>query len=1162
MSDALRLDLMSFPLHGTQLIEASAGTGKTFTIAALYLRLILGLNSGQSPLGPDQILVVTFTEAATEELRDRVRQRVSDAREAFLVGHSKDPFLQALLQATSDVPRAITLLEAALRQMDEAAVFTIHGFCQRMLRQHAFESGSLFSQELLTDNQSLIRAALLDLWRDLLYPLPGLVADQLLELWPTPDSLYQAVSSYVGRFGVQLQPDLGDADLVQLVEQRTVLIKHFKSAWLSQAESLEGLINNSGLNKQSYRVSSVANWLSQVTDYAMSEQREPDKSLLKVMDRFTPATLAAKTKTGAVPEHPLFDLTQRLVEETVPLREAVLSRTLAQLELRMQAEKQQHQLLTFDDLLSGLHSALSGDGGGRLSAAIRQQFPVALIDEFQDTDPLQYGIFKHVYQSGTGTAWVMIGDPKQAIYAFRGADIFTYMQAKSGVEQPYTLGTNWRSTAAMVAAVNAVFQHVSAPFIYTEQIPYQSVTAAGKDKQLRCNGELLPALTFWHDPDVEALNKQQYRSKFADIAARQIFHLLSSDSQIGDVALCGGDIAVLVRDRYEAESISQALQALALPSVYLSGRDSVFATQEAADLSLVLAAVANPQDETCIRAALACSLMLLDLAALDRLNRDEQAWDAVLKEFDEYHQLWQRHGVLPMLNQLLQRRDLAAGLLALPQGERRLTNLMQLSELLQQRSVELDTSTALLRWFYAQQQGNHGQSDEQILRLESDRKRITIITIHKAKGLEFPVVFLPFICSAGKAKDALYHTETGAAVLDLSQGKENLVLADKERLAEDLRLLYVALTRSIYACYLGVAEPKPYKGHTFTNTALGYLLQQLDGNVAQALQKLVQHCPSIAVQTTTHVSARTSDWQQPVVEETLAARRFSGSIPTKWRVTSYSALSRRQHSLPELPGIDLEVADEKPQQPEIDPDGHSIFTFPKGATAGTCLHALFEKISFAQFDAQQDASTLAQELELSGYAAEWLPVVTQLVADTLACPLDGEQMRLGLLDDADRRVELEFMFPVEGVQSTELERVVRQHDSLSAQAAHGLEFEQVDGMLKGFIDLLFRYNGRYYVLDYKSNHLGNNLDCYAQHALEYAMLEHRYDLQYQLYSLALHRLLQTRLPHYDYNQHFGGVYYLFLRGVTPQGGSGVFSCRPSLALLTALDHLFAGGGVV
>lgn len=294
-------------------------------------------------------------------------------------------------------------------------------------------------------------------------------------------------------------------------------------------------------------------------------------------------------------------------------------------------------------------------------------------------------------------------------------------------------------------------------------------------------------------------------------------------------------------------------------------------------------------------------------------------------------------------------------------------------------------------------------------------------------------------------------------------------------------------------------------------------------------------------------------------------------------MSSYSALSRHSNSvyIPELPGLDLEVADEHALSAEVEiPEGQNIFTFPKGANAGTFLHTVFEEISFPQYlESATDAAKekdengltayqaqISDQLVLAGYDAEWLPVIEQLITNVLKTDLNGKGLALGNVEDTHRLVEMEFMLRADHVTVSALEALIRKHDPLSAQAAP-LSFEPLRGMLKGYIDLLFREGERYYILDYKSNHLGYEANCYNQAALEQAMVEHRYDLQYLLYSLAVHRLLKQRIPNYDYNTHFGGVYYLFLRGMNRESDLGVFSYRPDWELIDALDQMFSGEAI-
>ncbi|NVK43031.1 MAG: exodeoxyribonuclease V subunit beta [Oceanospirillaceae bacterium] len=1161
------LDSATFPLHGMRLIEASAGTGKTFTIAALYLRLLLGHGDGHSrharALDVDQILVVTFTEAATEELRDRIRRRIQEARQAFVRGESSDPFLRLLLASETDHAQAARILGDAARNMDQAAIFTIHGFCQRMLRQHAFESGSLFETELTQDEAPLRREAMLDYWRTRIYCLPSMLAEAVLQLWPEPGRLLAEVDGLLATEGLRLEPDYADRELAVEWQRQVERVEAFKQAWRDNDTDLLALLLAGGLNGNSYRKTSVPAWLASVDAYVESLQVLPDADLAAVLEKFAQGRLREKTKKGgATPEHPLFELIEQLCDSWMPLRELVLGEALREVRMRLAQHKQQLRLLGFDDLLSGLGRALDSTVGERLAAAIREQFPVALIDEFQDTDPLQYRIFSGLYREAPECGLFMIGDPKQAIYAFRGADIFTYIQARRAVADHYTLGTNWRSTSAMIAAVNRLFEGHDAPFIYDDDIPFLPVDAAGKadNRPLTLDGEAVPALTIWHSPG-EPVAKNDYLRRFAEACASQVVRLLNGDARIGDAPLEAQDLAVLVRDRFEAAAVQQALRRRQVPSVYQSGRDSVFATQEALDLYRILQAVQEPQQERYLRSALATSLLLQDAAALQALNDDEELWESLVAEFIDYHERWNRYGVLACMHRLLENRDLASGLLARADGERRLTDLLHLAELLQEASQEVEGMPGLMRRFREHLLNPGGGGDAQQLRLESDRNRVTLITIHKSKGLEYPVVMLPFPVNHRSASRALYHDDaTTAPVFDLEGGSEAMALAERERLAEDLRLLYVALTRSVHACYLGISDLK--KGNSrasaLPQSALGYLLL---GNASS--EQLPSILGELAEHQGMHLCAPPQDEtplrQTEVEPPTLHARVFPGPLPRDWRIASYSMLSSHGSSreLPEQPGLDLEVVAEA-----SDPASSgelSIFGFPKGARAGTFLHGLFEQLDFPAAGGEPLQALIRQRLQLEGFDEHWCGVLETLVGNVLDTCLNDEGLRLRDIGAADRLIELEFLLPVAGVDAAALNLLLQRWDPLARTAA-ALQFERVQGMLKGFVDLVFRAGGRYYILDYKSNHLGGTPDDYGSGALEQAMQAHRYDLQYQLYTLALHRLLQQRLPDYDYDRDFGGVFYLFLRGMRAgdSARNGVFHCRPERALVEALDALFFG----
>ncbi|NOH98029.1 exodeoxyribonuclease V subunit beta [Vibrio sp. 99-70-13A1] len=1190
---ATPLETMTFPLHGARLIEASAGTGKTFTIAGLYLRLLLGHGSAtseesegtrhQQPLTVDQILVVTFTEAATAELRDRIRSRIHDARIAFARGVSHDPVIAPLLEEIPNHPQAASILLQAERQMDEAAVYTIHGFCQRMLTQNAFESGSRFDNEFVTDESHLKAQVVADYWRRQFYPLPMQLVGEVRNIWGSPSALLADVNRYLTGSPLKLTVEAMSGDLQSLHNQNLDKIKALKKLWLDSEADFLALISGSDVNKRSYTKKSLPTWLEAVTAWANSETYDyivPDK-----LEKFSQSTLNEKTPKGTAPQHAVFEAIEDFLANPADLKAPLLAHAIQHCREMLAKAKQQKQWLSFDDLLTQLSASIDMDEQSLLIERIRSLYPVAMIDEFQDTDPLQYSIFSRIYLDSPECGLFMIGDPKQAIYGFRGADIFTYIKARNQVSAHYTLGTNWRSSSDMVSAVNQVFATPDSPFIYDQDIPFLSVSASpSADKRnWVMNGQTQQAMTFWlQEADDKPLPKGEYHKAMAEATASEIQTILTAsqqgqaffDSGKEQHAIAAGDIAVLVRTGSEGRLVKNALAEQGIASVYLSNRDSVFISSVAQDIQRLLQAVLTPENDRALRASLASELFALDAASLDELNNDEVVWENVVNEFREYRKLWQIRGVLPMLRGVISKRHLAERLLEEENGERSLTDLMHIGELLQQARQELDSDYGLLRWLaesIIDAQNGLGGNEDDIQRLESERNLVQIVTIHKSKGLEYDLVFLPFVTSYREASEGKYYDhETDSTVLDITGSPQALAQADKERLAEDLRLIYVALTRAVYGCYIGMAPLR--KGRSTKEptgvhlSAMGHLVQNGEElGIAELTQKLAgleTNGSSIILADvpTAHDDVFKANEEQP---EALEARILQTHIDRGWRITSYSGLVKQGHhsashdATIEVSGLDVDSADEQDESELIEPE-RSIFTFPRGARPGTFLHTLFEEVEFTEpATSERNEQVILQLLESEQYEAEWLPILQELVDTVLNTPLDGKDLKLSSKGESQRLVEMEFLLPIEVLSSSELNRVIQYHDPLSAKAGD-LGFQTVQGMLKGFIDLVFEHQGKYYVLDWKSNHLGDDVSVYHGEALKAAMADHRYDLQYQIYALALHRYLRSRVANYRYDTHFGGVYYLFLRGIDGQSQQGIFSAKPSLELLEEMDQLIDG----
>lgn len=1214
MSTVISLNALTFPLHGSRLIEASAGTGKTYTLAALYLRLVLGHGSADTqhgsrfsrPLLPPEILVVTFTRAATAELRDRIRSRLVEAATAFRQGSATDNFLSSLLAdyTAEQFAACASRLSSAAEWMDEAAIFTIHGWCQRMLAEHAFDSGMSFGETLSDDSQQLLHTLACDYWRRFLYPLTdAAILHELGNVAKAPEMLLSDVRPWLqvdainvcfNAAGEPLPPPLSPARAaIPLLHWQTELDAHCTQ--LQQAlgadvlHLLDDAYTNGWLNGNKYRVASWPAerqwWQVILAEPALLNNREAD--FARMVQKFSAARLADAQKKGQpLLSHPLFDLfehTAVLLENKPALALSVRHHAALWLAAEFARHKRQRAELDFNDLLLQLYYALQGEAGTVLTARIRAQYPVAMVDEFQDTDPLQFAIFRAIYPdvNSSDNALIMVGDPKQAIYSFRGADLHTYLNARSlTAGRHYSLGTNFRSTGALVDAVNQLFiraEQQRGAFGFgtadTTALPFLPVKAKGKTEQLQRNGKTVAALNYWLiDMEPAGLKKGGYQTLMAKACADEVAALLLQ-AQPGNAGFAAGetlkpvqpaDIAILVRDRNEAALVRRELSARNVRSVYLSDNESIFQSQEAIAVLGWLRACQQPEDESLLRAALALPLANNSDAQLQYWLNDELAWEQLTEQVREFRQIWRFKGVLAMLTAWLHYFALPAKWMALEQGERRLTNVLHLAELLQSESQQRDGESGLLRWL-AEQLDNPKSADEQQLRLESDQQLVQVVTIHKSKGLQYNLVFLPFICGFKNVKKGQpqRYFNGSQMVLDLTPDDTALAQAEHERLLEDIRLLYVALTRPVYACWLGLAlfSEGAAKKSKLAQSALGYLLGLPVEPALSDLQAALAALP----------------WQQqplPAVSKFTAPQNATQLIPAlklnqavkreHWWIASYSALRTGSKAAAE-PATALLAADTALdallQEEANEPVAHSeqqlsIHDFPRGAVPGTFLHQLLEDTQQQGF-AQCDSAFISQLLEQNLTQHHWLQwqnVLQSWLTQMLHSPL--QQVGLNLAQLHKVRAELEFWLQSCAVNVLKLDALIT-NAVLPGMPRPPLLPDTLNGMLKGFIDLTLQgADGRYWVLDYKSNWLGPADADYSPEAMQHTVLDKRYDVQAALYMLALHRLLKLRQPGYLQapEQHIGGALYWFIRA--PQQGQLLLNA--DIRLLMQLDALFAG----
>jgi exodeoxyribonuclease V beta subunit len=1166
------LDPHTVPLTQSNLIEASAGTGKTYTLSLLYLRFLL---ESEPALSVDQILVVTYTTAATKELKDRIRIRISTALNAFIDPESAEGEYHTLCTHFEDRADAILRLHRALLSFDEASIFTIHSFCQRALKETAFDAGLAFKTELLDNDYGLMQTLLDDYWRKQFQKAPSALLSLLRAKEITPDTLLDDIHAVVGKpYLKRLQPVV-TADIGKKAQQLDAKYQVAIHAWQQSSAEIETLLRSHN-GFYANIVKALDAMIEGMQYLATSTNTTVPKILPPKTELLTPIKL--KVKKNAVPiQHDFFnhwddfllirhELEQDLADYHSHLRNDVLD----YLQHNLPLEKRRKGVMSFDDLLLQLQNALQDNA--TLAETLRNTYKVAMVDEFQDTDPVQYAIFQHIYSNNDDSVIFFVGDPKQAIYSFRGADIYTYLKASQDTQQQYTLNTNWRSHPHLIHALNQLFSYANNPF-YDTNINYLTVKAGQGEEASLTTPEALAPLRLWQIEDTNGKKKSDIMDEVATCIANDITRLLlaanNGEASIANRAIEGGDIAILVRSHKQGQRIKTALTQCGISSVQ-NAKESIFETHEAQQLHHLLLAIANPAHEDQVRRALVSDFFVYQGEDLLRFEQDSNAWDTKLHAFHHWHQLWLEQGFIPMMRTLMRDEKVQARLLSYNNGERRLTNVLHLSELIhtenRQNSRGIDGT---IRWLRQQVRQTELSSDSLQLRLESDDKLVQIVTIHRSKGLEYGIVYCPYlwedsIRSATSDAAIMFHADDDAHTpcLDIgsAQRDAHLQLLTQETYAENMRLLYVALTRAKYHCTIVALTEKISR--YIDRSALGWLLSNgATANSKHFLSTYQQTIEALANASEERIASETLpevttplQYHSKPIDQHLSAREFNTVIQKDYHISSFSGLTSGHHTQARDRDTDTFF------NQSFLSSANTLDEFPRGANAGSCLHEIYEHSDFTHPLSLEDdeQSAIHTALHKWGFDAALAKTAHALVTQSLHAPLQTH-FTLATLTNAQRLNEMEFHLPLSLLKADDLKHILREYLSgeqwqAVRNAVDRLNFEQISGYLKGFIDLIFEYQGQYYIADYKSN----TLEDYGNEALLDAIAHAHYYLQYLIYSVALHRYLQQRIIHYDYKTHFGGVYYLFIRGMnTDNHGAGVFYDLPSFALIEALDQLFS-----
>lgn len=1182
------LDVLNMSLYGIRLIEASAGTGKTYNLIIIYLRLLLNLTDqlkSINPLTVKNILVVTFTNAAAKELRLRIADNIQQLRLDCIKGYSNNYLFSKLLLQIDDFNIAINLLSIAEKELDQAPIFTIHSFCQKILIENRIELNTLFHTSIVENESTIYQQICFDFWRRHFYSLPLNIITFIQQYWKNPEELLNDILPYIHQDIPKFQYHHfiieSNNQIPTFYSNIISCIDNLKKTWLNYQCNIIDTIHIFNINRKIYNKKNLIRWIESINQW--SQKPTLDHILPNYLERFRSSVLQINNDSKKNSISSLYLAIEELYQRLLTFPALICHIAIYTIRQNLNHTKYLRSTITFNDLIDLLSNHISDKQNDKLSHIILSDYPVAIIDEFQDTDYNQYKIFQKLYSNQSKKhSLILIGDPKQAIYGFRGADIFSYMKIRNSLPYKYNLNINWRTSPHMVNAINQLFQ-ISNPFIFPE-IPFIPAISAYQNRnyKLMIHNQPQTAICFWLHPD-KMITMHNYKTAMLTECINTIQYLLYNihhktawleNKKYKKKILKKSDIVILVRNHEEASMVRLELLKTNISSIFLSNRKNIFDTMESYELLLLLQAILFPNQKT-ICTALTTIFFGLKVTDIEQIyHASEPQWRKILAEFSEYYLIWTKHGIFAMIQKIMFHYKIPETLLSINSGKSSLINILHLGELLNNANMLCQTKYELLQWLKLKinQSSNQNKlSSKYILKYDDDHDLIKISTIHQSKGLEFPITLLPFIASFQKNKKILFHDRKSFELyLDFDHNTPiNSKLSDEERLADDLRLLYVAITRSIYHCSIGIApiiqKYRRHSSHAITDlhlSAIGYLIQNKQPSTAESLKKYLHN---LNVRSNGDIEFRTlsnkqTSWifNQTIPHSSLSAATWNPIITQNynnpWNITSYSAL---KNTYTNTTHIDTQYLLKFSLNNHLK-NKQSILTihdFPKGKIYGNFFHNLFKTLDFKK---SINIQWLQTQMILYNINLNWIEIIQRCIYTVINTPLNQYNLTLSKIISKNKKTELKFCININtNLTASELNTVCKYYDALSHRITTVMDFKAITGLLKGFIDLVFFWNKKYYLLDYKTNWLGHNSSSYIQSNMELEIMKYHYDLQYQIYTIALHRFLKKTCVTYNYEKHFGGIYYLFIRGMDGlSSNNGIYFCRPTWIFIKKLDQLF------
>lgn len=1153
-----KLNIFNIPCNGINFIEASAGTGKTTAIVLMYLRLLLGISNQKNikPLLIQEILIVTFTNLAKNEIYKRIKKSIETLHLYCITQNTNNTILKPFFKKIKNLKEAIYILERAKKNINHAAIYTIHGFCKNILQLNFFN----IHEKIIEDERLLYLQATEDFWRSYFYQLPKNIIKIILKDYKNPTSLLSTLKPIFNFHQVYFKKKFNkNTDIITRHENNIKIINTFKKKWLDCHLIILDIIAKLKPNKKIYNQFNLSRWDKNITTWAKSKTENYQIPI--ELKYFLAQTIETNTNNKCIPHYIFFEDIKEILTKKISLKDIILFKSIKIVTKLLKKEKKKKFFLGFNELLNNLLTYLKTDK--KLRKCIIKKYPVAFIDEFQDTDIQQYKIFNILYNTNKEkTALFLIGDPKQSIYSFRGADVFSYLYAKSQIKQYYYLDTNWRSSIDICKAINYLFTRNEKPFFF-ENIPFVKINSSQHNKniQFTIKGKIQKSISFFLKKK-EKIYIKDYQEWIAKQCANEICYWLIYATQ-GEAILINknekkvlqaSDIVVLVRNKNEAKIIENSLAQVNIKSVYFSDNTNVFHTNDAYELLIILKTILQPTHIQLLKQSIFTHIVYQILLNGEKQKNTETS-HFITQKLYEYRTIWKNIGIFCAIKTIILDYQKYSNTYDQYKDYQKNINFLHIAELLAEQSEYFSQPESLIRWFEKKILDKHISENEHVRHLQQS-DAIKIITIHKSKGLEYPIVWVPFAATYKKSKLHLYHDKKNLKVFfDLDQTQATKKIVEEERLAEDLRFLYVALTRAIHHCSLGMGDiiyQKNQKKSDNHKSALGYIIQRA---CYMDYKNLLHEVNSLNIKSYITVKYDMMNVQLSYSKEKIYLLSQPKNLinPTRnyLQITSFTKLQKKNIDVNQ--NQNNNYINDVVQQKSIHEKKTTFENFPKGEQTGKLIHYILHKINFSE---KLNFDFFSESLKKYKFSEKWAPILIDWVDNIIHLKLKNINFNLSMLKKNQFIKEMKFFLPIQKIlNSTDLNHIIQSLDPISSLAPK-ISFNPITGLLTGSIDLVFVWNKRYYIIDYKSNYLGENKNAYSTINIKKEIIKNRYDLQYQIYTIALHQYLNKKIKKYQYKNDFGGIFYIFLRGINHKHTShGIFYTMPNCLLVNNLLNL-------